>query len=147
MEGLVGIALMATLVTAALVLAVLAKLGALSRELEEVKKMVGESGGEGRTLDERLETVVEKSSSVSSLKSCSLKSSVSSLKSSPPASLTPPPYKPTAADRFWATVEDWFCVRGRFAPKGMTREFAVATRLLLRVGSLLLVVTVGCGVG
>ena len=55
------------------------------------------------------------------------------------ASYTPPPYEPTAADRFWATVEDWFCVRGRFAPKGMTREFAVATRWLLRVGSLLLV--------
>ena len=139
MEGLVGIALMATLVTAALVLAVLAKLGALSREVEELKRMIGKSGGEGRTLDERHETVVEKSSTVSSLKSCSLKSSVSSLKSSPPASPTPPPYKPTAADRFWATVEDWFCVRGRFAPKGMTREFAVATRWLLRVGSLLLV--------
>ena len=36
-------------------------------------------------------------------------------------------------------VEDWFCVRGDFAPKGMTREFAVATRWLTRIGSVLIV--------
>ena len=36
MEGLVGIALVATLVTAALVLAVLARLWALLRELDEL---------------------------------------------------------------------------------------------------------------
>ena len=147
MEGLVTIAVIAALAAVALILAVLAKLGSLSREVEEVKKMVRCRMGDGRTLDERRETrgartlderqetqeertederretVVEKVFSVSSLKSL------------PPA----PPSPPTAADRFWATVEDWFCVRGKFAPKGMTREFAVATRWLLRVGSLLLV--------
>ena len=42
-------------------------------------------------------------------------------------------------DIFWAKFEDWFCVRGDFAPKGMTREFAVATRWLTRVGAVLLV--------
>ena len=42
-------------------------------------------------------------------------------------------------DIFWAKFEDWFCVRGEFAPKGMTREFAVATRWLTRVGAVLLV--------
>lgn len=147
MEGLVGIALMATLVTAALVLAVLAKLGALSREVEEVKRMVGKCKGEGRTLDERRETeevrtedqrqktLAERTLDVRPKTVVATPSSVSSLKSLPPT--TPP--SPTAADCFWAAVEDWFCVRGRFAPKGMTREFAVATRWLLRVGSLLLV--------
>jgi hypothetical protein len=47
--------------------------------------------------------------------------------------------EPTAIDIFWRKVEDWFCVRGDFAPKGVTREFAVATRWLTRVGALLLV--------
>ena len=42
-------------------------------------------------------------------------------------------------DIFWAKFEDWFCVRGDFAPKGTTREFAVATRWLTRVGAVLLV--------
>ena len=45
----------------------------------------------------------------------------------------------TALERFWAKVEDWFCVRGDFAPAGMTREFAVATRWLTRLGAVLLV--------
>ena len=47
--------------------------------------------------------------------------------------------EPTAIDRFWEKVEDWFYVRGDFAPKGMTREFAVATRWLTRIGSVLIV--------
>ena len=42
-------------------------------------------------------------------------------------------------DLFWARFEDWVCVRGDFAPKGMTREFAIATRWLTRVGAVLLV--------
>lgn len=46
---------------------------------------------------------------------------------------------PTTMERFWAKVEDWFLVRGAFAPKGVTREFAVATRWLTRAGSVLLV--------
>ena len=45
---------------------------------------------------------------------------------------------PTAMERFWAMVEDWFLVRGAFAPKGVTREFAVATRWLTRIGAVLL---------
>ena len=36
-------------------------------------------------------------------------------------------------------IGDWFFVRGAFAPKGVTREYAVATRWLLRVGSVLIV--------
>ena len=48
-------------------------------------------------------------------------------------------YEPSAMDRFWEKIEDWFCVRGDFAPKGMTREFAVATRWLTRVGAVLIV--------
>ena len=49
------------------------------------------------------------------------------------------PYEPTAIDLFWMRVEDWFAVRGDFAPKGMTREFAFATRWLVRVGVTLIV--------
>ena len=45
----------------------------------------------------------------------------------------------TALDVFWEKVGDWLCVRGAFAPKGMTREFAVATRWLVRIGILMLV--------
>ena len=53
----------------------------------------------------------------------------------------PPPCacESSLMERFWAKVEDWFFVRGVFAPKGVTREFAVATRWLTRVGSVLLV--------
>ena len=40
MEGLIGIAVVALLAAPVLTLAALAKLGALSRELEEVKKML-----------------------------------------------------------------------------------------------------------
>jgi uncharacterized membrane protein len=45
---------------------------------------------------------------------------------------------PTTMERLWAKVEDWFLVRGAFAPKGVTREFAVATRWLTRAGAVLL---------
>ena len=50
---------------------------------------------------------------------------------------------PTTMERFWSNVEDWFLVRGTFAPKGVTREFAIATRWLTRVGSVLLAASVG----
>lgn len=66
----------------------------------------------------------------------------------PPKTLTAAPqpkpivqpreYEPSAIDRFWEKVEDWLFVRGSFAPKGVTHEFAVATRWLTRVGSVLL---------
>ena len=39
---------------------------------------------------------------------------------------------------FWSKVEDWIAVRGEFAPKGMTREFAFATRWLVRIGVMLI---------
>jgi len=53
----------------------------------------------------------------------------------------PPPaaHVPSAFETFLAKVGDWFCVRGDFAPKGVTREFAVATRWLVRTGSVILV--------
>ena len=49
------------------------------------------------------------------------------------------PYEPTAFDMFWMRIEDWFAVRGDFAPKGMTHEFAFATRWLVRIGVALIV--------
>ena len=59
-----------------------------------------------------------------------------------PVEGTPPPppaFEPTAFDVFWSKVEDWLAVRGEFAPAGMTREFAIATRWLVRIGTLILV--------
>ena len=50
-----------------------------------------------------------------------------------------PEPEPTAFDIFWSRIEDWLAVRGAFAPVGMTREFAVATRWLVRIGTLILV--------
>ena len=48
-------------------------------------------------------------------------------------------YEPTAVDLFWMRIEDWLAVRGDFAPKGMTHEFAFATRWLIRIGVALIV--------
>lgn len=57
----------------------------------------------------------------------------------PPAPLPRTPYEPTAVDMFWMRIEDWIAVRGDFAPKGMTHEFAFATRWLVRIGVALIV--------
>ena len=57
----------------------------------------------------------------------------------PPAPLPRTPYEPTAFDMFWMRIEDWLAVRGDFAPKGMTHEFAFATRWLIRVGAVLII--------
>ena len=56
----------------------------------------------------------------------------------PPAFSTSPSPAPTGVELFWAKVEDWIAVRGEFAPKGMTREFAFATRWLVRIGVMLI---------
>ena len=47
--------------------------------------------------------------------------------------------EPDAMEGVWAKMKDWIFVRGEFAPKGMTREFAIATRWLTSIGSILLV--------
>lgn len=57
----------------------------------------------------------------------------------PEAPRPQPAPEPTALDIFWSRVEDWLAVRGAFAPAGMTREFAIATRWLVRIGTLILV--------
>ena len=56
-----------------------------------------------------------------------------------PFPVPPTSYEPTAFDMFWMRIEDWFAVRGDFAPKGMTHEFAFATRWLIRVGAVLII--------
>ena len=61
------------------------------------------------------------------------------VKSPAPAVPGAPKYEPTAFDMFWMRIEDWFAVRGDFAPKGMTHEFAFATRWLIRVGAVLII--------
>ena len=40
----------------------------------------------------------------------------------------------SAVEMLCANIGDWLCVCGAFAPKGMSREFAVATRWLARIG-------------
>lgn len=54
-----------------------------------------------------------------------------------PAVAEPQPL--TAMEMFWMKIEDWLAVRGTFAPRGVTHEFAFATCWLVRVGALLLV--------
>lgn len=44
------------------------------------------------------------------------------------------PVPPTALEIFWQKIEDWLAVKGEFAPKGVTHEFAFATSWLVRVG-------------
>ena len=44
------------------------------------------------------------------------------------------PVPPTALEIFWQKIEDWLAVKGDFAPKGVTHEFAFATSWLVRVG-------------
>ena len=61
------------------------------------------------------------------------------VKSPAPAVRGAPKYEPTAFDMFWMRIEDWLAVRGDFAPKGMTHEFAFATRWLIRIGVALIV--------
>ena len=58
--------------------------------------------------------------------------------SAPPREIPKTPYEPTAVEVFWMRIEDWLAVRGDFAPKGMTHEFAFATRWLVRVGVVLI---------
>ena len=162
MEGLIGIAVIALLAAPVLTLAALAKLGSLSRELEEVKKMLSKPAEKRRgekpvgaaktaSVQQQVGEPPVEQKPVGEVKTAGVQQQVCEPVVAPksvvaqPKSLVgvewyaPPPCEPTAADRFWTTVEEWFCVCGRFAPKGMTREFAVATRWLLRIGSLLLV--------
>ena len=61
------------------------------------------------------------------------------VKSPAPAVPGAPKYEPTAFDMFWMRIEDWLAVRGDFAPKGMTHEFAFATRWLVRIGVALII--------
>ncbi len=56
-----------------------------------------------------------------------------------PESIVVPATEPTALELFFSRIKDWFLVCGDFAPPGMTREFAFATRWLVRVGMLLIV--------
>ena len=52
------------------------------------------------------------------------------------------PLEPTPVELFFKRIGDWLAVSGEFAPKGMSREFAFATRWLVRLGILLLVASV-----
>ncbi len=60
----------------------------------------------------------------------------------PEAPRPQPAPEPSAYDVFWSTIADWLAVRGDFAPAGMTREFAIATRWLVRIGSVILVAAI-----
>ena len=49
------------------------------------------------------------------------------------------PDEPTVSEVFWSRIGDWLAVRGAYAPKGVTREFAVMTSWLIRIGAVILV--------
>ena len=127
MEGLVTIAVIAALAAVALILAVLSKLGSLSREVEDVKKMLrGSDAPAGARRPRPADTpvpaaVLDLGAGPSRPRRTESVIKPEAPKTQPVAvepSRVTPVYVPTAADRFWATVEDWFCVRGKFAPKG-----------------------------
>ncbi len=52
------------------------------------------------------------------------------------------PEPPTAIDLFFEKIGNWLAVSGEFAPSGTNREFAFATRWLVRIGTLLLVASI-----
>ena len=49
------------------------------------------------------------------------------------------PEEPTVSEVFWSRIGDWLAVRGAYAPKGVTREFAIVTCWLIRIGAVVLV--------
>ena len=53
----------------------------------------------------------------------------------------PVPVQPSPAELLLERLGDWFAVKGDYATKGTTREFAFVTRWLTRIGTVLLV---GC---
>ena len=74
--------------------------------------------------------------SVASRRGAEAQRGLTNLCASVPLCETPKtPYEPTAVDLFWMRIEDWLAVRGDFAPKGMTHEFAFATRWLVRIAA------------
>jgi len=150
MEGALFLVVIIVLVSPALMLVALAKLGALSREVEEVKWMMkNRVKPAAQTKPAPCVATTPSSSQVESKTATVSRRDDGGVVATQVARVATPvervlttvrePVEPTAAERFWAKVEDWLCVRGDFAPKGMTREFAVATRWLVRIGSLLLV--------
>ncbi|MBR4893713.1 MAG: hypothetical protein IKZ36_00770, partial [Kiritimatiellae bacterium] len=98
-------------------------------------------------LEHKLADLAQKFSVVQDIKKPAAKTQVSAPSEIPPQVVKPPApsvqrqpkYEPTAIDLFWKRIGDWFAVRGDFAPKGMTHEFAFATRWLIRVGVVLVI--------
>lgn len=127
---LVGLALLA--LPLLLLVAILVKLGDLSASL--------------RSLHTRLDSL-SPSASERPRPSAPTPSapSVSSVPSSPspvcpvrpPSPLPSPPAAPSPLSLFFSKLADWLCVRNSFAPRDTTREFAVATRWLVRLGVVL----------
>jgi len=50
--------------------------------------------------------------------------------------------EPGPLDILFARIRDWLLVTGEFAPSGMSREFAFATRWLVRIGIVMIVASV-----
>ena len=138
----------------------LVKLSGLRCEIEELKRLVarkicGESKGEGGELqacrlstsgltqgqpvgDDRLPSSGESPDApATSHEPPAANHETSQLPNFSTSQLPDP--APTALDLFFRRIGDWFCVRGDFAPTGVSREFACATRWLVRIGMLLIV--------
>ena len=132
-----------------LLIVILVKVSGLQKQLSSLGKKVEEMASRldrGNDAKDEADALSDKETAVATL--------VETAPVAPPADpepetapVAPPepppvpnaPREPTAIDIFWARIEDWFAVRGDFAPKGVTREFAFATRWLVRVGVVLIV--------
>lgn len=121
------------LVILVLPIIILVKVSDIAREVEELKRMIRKPvDGSQSAMHRPVPNAPLKKASVTFVPRLAKPRNVSEINHLDSGELT-------ALDVFWGKVGDWFCVSGAFAPKGMTREFAVATRWLVRVGIILMV--------
>lgn len=151
--GLLGflVCLLYTIGLPVVLIAVLVRLGHLREKIDDInRRLAAKSGLPAKAAPADTPKPPASVAPVPAASPVSSAAPVAPVKAEPPAAPVAPvervarpkpslPEELTAMDLFWSRIEDWFCVRGDFAPKGMSREFAVATRWLVRVGAVLLV--------
>ena len=119
----------------------LARLSGIAREIQELKRMVKIQGLKQMAQQRQSPSIKKTDVGVQAVVEAAC-GEEKQPESEPVVGEVHPPqptYAPTAFDVFWSRVEDWLAVRGDFAPAGMTREFAIATRWLVRTGTVILV--------
>ena len=141
MEGIV-LAVLALLSVPVLLIVILVKVCGLENKVADLTKKVGGIDFTQRHRDTEKKVAVKVSAAKENVEKPISNSPTPTPSPSIPHSpfpVHPTSYEPTAFDMFWMRIEDWFAVRGDFAPKGMTHEFAFATRWLIRVGAVLII--------